>query len=70
MKEIGIRKVLGASVTSLWKLLSRDFVILVIVASLLATPIAWYLLNNWLSHYEYHTEISWWIFLATLGARC
>ena len=67
MKEIGIRKVLGASVGSLWRMLSRDFVILVIVACLVATPIAWYLFSDWLSHYEYRTEISWWIFAAAVA---
>lgn len=67
MKEIGIRKVLGASVASLWRMLSRDFVILVIVACLVATPIAWYLFSDWLSHYEYRTEISWWIFAAAVA---
>lgn len=61
-KEIGIRKVLGASVTSLWRLLSGDFVILVAVSCLLATPIAWYMMNRWLAKYTYHTQISWWIF--------
>ena len=67
MKEIGIRKVLGASVASLWRMLSRDFVILVIVACLVSTPIAWYLFSDWLSHYEYRTEISWWIFVTAIG---
>jgi putative ABC transport system permease protein len=66
-KEIGIRKVLGASVASLWRMLSRDFVILVIVACLVATPIAWYMLSDWLKQYEYRTEISWWIFAAAIG---
>lgn len=67
-KEIGIRKVLGASVTSLWQLLSGDFIILVAVSCLLATPIAWYLMDRWLEKYAYHTQISWWIFMiASLG---
>ena len=61
-KEIGVRKVLGASVLNLWGLLSKDFVLLVIIAFFIATPIAYYFLNNWLQKYEYHTEISWWIF--------
>lgn len=68
-KEIGVRKVLGASVFNLWKLLSKDFVALVIVSCLIAIPIAGYFLNGWLQQYEYRTEISWWIFVASgLGA--
>jgi len=65
-KEIGIRKVLGASVANLWQLLSKDFVILVIIACLIATPIAYYLMHDWLQHYAYRTSISWWIFAATI----
>ncbi len=61
-KEIGVRKVLGASVLNLWGLLSKDFVVLVLIAFCIATPIAYYFLNNWLQRYEYRTEISWWIF--------
>ena len=64
-KEIGIRKVLGASVANLWQLLSKDFVILVIISCLVAAPIAYYLMNEWLQKYTYHTEISWWIFAAS-----
>ncbi len=68
-KEIGIRKVLGASVATLWKMLSKDFVILVLLACVVSIPLAYYVLNNWLRSYEYHTEISWWIFVASvLGA--
>jgi len=63
-KEIGIRKVLGASVSSLWRLLSGDFVILVVVSCALAAPIAWFFMDRWLSTYMYHTRISWWIFAA------
>lgn len=62
-KEIGIRKVLGASVTNLWGLLSGDFVVLVLISCLLATPIAWYTMDRWLEKYTYHTEISWWVFV-------
>jgi putative ABC transport system permease protein len=61
-KEIGIRKVLGATVYNLWKMLSKDFVILVIISCLIAIPVAWYYLHQWLQKYEYRTEISWWIF--------
>jgi ABC-type antimicrobial peptide transport system permease subunit len=64
-KEIGIRKVVGASVFSLWKMLSRDFVVLVVISCLIAIPIAYYFLAAWLKKYEYRTEISWWIFAAT-----
>ncbi len=68
-KEIGIRKVLGASVTNLWQMLSKDFVILVIISCLIAAPIAYYFMNEWLQKYTYRTEISWWIFIAAgIGA--
>lgn len=68
-KEIGIRKVLGASVFTLWKMLSKDFVVLVIISCLIATPIAWYFLQDWLQDYTYRIELSWWIFaVAGLGA--
>ena len=66
-KEIGIRKVLGASIFNLWKLLSRDFVVLVIFSCCIAGPIAYYFLHSWLLNYEYRTEISWWIFAIDLG---
>ncbi len=64
-KEIGIRKVLGATVANLWQLLSKDFVFLVIISCLIAAPIAYYFMNNWLQKYTYRTEISWWIFVAS-----
>ncbi|GAB4018371.1 ABC transporter permease [Spirosoma koreense] len=68
-KEIGVRKVLGASVLNVWSLLSKDFVTLVIIAFSLASPVAYYLLGNWLQNYDYHTDLSWWIFGATgMGA--
>jgi putative ABC transport system permease protein len=63
-KEIGVRKVLGASIFNLWRMLSKDFVILVIIACLIAGPLAWYFLHQWLQAYEYRTNISWWIFAA------
>ena len=69
VKEIGVRKVLGASVFNLWKLLSREFVILVFISLLIAVPISWYYLQGWLQHYPYRTTMSWWIFIAAgLGA--
>lgn len=61
-KEIGIRKVLGASVQNIVVLLSEDFVKLVLVAVLIASPIAWYFLNDWLQDFAYRINISWWIF--------
>lgn len=68
-KEIGVRKVLGASVFMLWRMLSKEFVVLVIISSLVAIPLAWYFLHEWLQKYEYRTNISGWIFLAAgLGA--
>jgi ABC-type antimicrobial peptide transport system permease subunit len=63
-KEIGVRKVLGATVFNLWKMLSKDFVVLVIISCIIAIPIAWYFLNQWLQNYNYRTQISWWIFAA------
>lgn len=62
IKEIGIRKVLGASVFGIWRLLSRDFVVLVIISLTVATPISYYFMHNWLQGYEFRTHLSWWIF--------
>jgi ABC-type antimicrobial peptide transport system permease subunit len=68
-KEIGVRKVLGASVFKLWKMLSKDFVGLVLIAVCIAIPIAYYLMSSWLLSYEYRTEIGWGIFvLSGIGA--
>lgn len=68
-KEIGVRKVLGASVANLWQMLSKDFVILVVISCIISAPVAYYFLNGWLQKYQYRTEVSWWIFvLASLGA--
>ena len=68
-KEIGIRKVLGASVATLWQMLSKDFVVLVILSCFIAAPLSYYYLHQWLLNYDYHTEITWWIFVASaLGA--
>ena len=64
-KEIGIRKVMGASVSRLWQMLSKDFVVLVIISCFIAVPISYYLMNSWLQKYEYRTEISLWILLLT-----
>ncbi|HUR10686.1 MAG TPA: ABC transporter permease [Flavitalea sp.] len=62
-KEIGIRKVLGASVTGILALLSKDFLKLVALAALLAFPIAWYAMSRWLRDFAYRTDLSWWIFI-------
>lgn len=68
-KEIGVRKVLGATVFNLWQLLSMDFVLLIIIALLIATPISYYFMHQWLLGYQYHSGISWWIFVVTaMGA--
>jgi putative ABC transport system permease protein len=66
VKEIGIRKVLGASVANITAMLSKDFLILVVIAIVIASPIAWYAMNKWLQDYVYRTELHWWI-LAIAG---
>jgi len=66
-KEIGVRKVLGASVTGLAGLLSKDFLKLVLVSCITAFPLAWLMMNKWLQNYQYRIQISWWIFF---GAGC
>jgi len=69
IREIGVRKVLGASVFNLWSTLSRDFVILVLIACVIAIPLATYMLDNWLSNYSYRTSIPWGLCaMAVLGA--
>ncbi len=65
IKEIGVRKVLGASVTSIVALLSKDFLKLVAIAVLIASPIAWLTMNKWLQSFAYRTNISWTVFLIT-----
>ena len=61
-KEIGIRKVLGASIANLWALLSKEFVLLVTIGCFIASPLAFLLMKNWLQKYEYRIDISWWVF--------
>lgn len=65
-KEIGIRKIVGASVVNLWGLLSKDFVVLVLISCLIAMPLAYYYLHGWLQQYSYRVGISWWVFAAAL----
>jgi ABC-type antimicrobial peptide transport system permease subunit len=68
-KEIGVRKVLGASVFTIWKLLSKDFMMLMIIALVMATPLAYYMMSQWLQRYIYRTDMPWWIFaLSSAGA--
>jgi putative ABC transport system permease protein len=68
-KEIGIRKVLGASVTGIISLLSKDFLRLVAIAFIIATPITWFIMNRWLQNFAYRITITWWVFtLAALVA--
>lgn len=62
-KEIGVRKVLGASVTSIAALISKDFLKLVITSIILATPIAWFAMHKWLQNYTYRIQVEWWVFL-------
>ncbi|WP_226998993.1 ABC transporter permease [Flavisolibacter tropicus] len=65
IKEIGIRKVLGASVLNITAMLSKTFLKPVFIAALIAFPIAWWAMNNWLQDFEYRVNISWWVFLIT-----
>ena len=67
IKEIGVRKVMGASVANLWALLSRDFVLLVGISLLIAIPLARYFMSSWLMHYQYRSTMPWWVF-ACAGA--
>ncbi len=63
VKEIGIRKVLGASVSGIVRMLSRDFLILVLIAAMIAFPVAWWAMNRWLSDFAYRIDIGWWVFV-------
>jgi len=65
IKEIGVRKVLGASVSSVTALLSKDFLMLVLIAFLVASPIAWYAMYSWLQTYTYRAPMEWWVFAGT-----
>ncbi|UOB16072.1 ABC transporter permease [Abyssalbus ytuae] len=66
-KEIGIRKVLGATVSRLWIMLSKDFIYLVIISLLIATPLAYYFMHRWIQSFSYRTDLSWWIFILSGG---
>jgi ABC-type antimicrobial peptide transport system permease subunit len=65
VKEIGVRKVLGASIFNLWRLLSKDFVLLILISLVIASPIAYYFMHNWLQNYQYRSGMEWWIFAVT-----
>jgi ABC-type antimicrobial peptide transport system permease subunit len=68
-KEIGVRKVLGASISQLWILLSKDFITLVVIALLVASPLAYYVMGQWLQKFSYRTTVGWDVFaMACLGA--
>jgi len=67
VKEIGVRKVLGASVVGIAVLLSKDFLKLVLIAFFVATPVAWYAMRSWLQDYSYRVEMGWWIFALAAG---
>lgn len=66
-KEVGIRKVLGATLPEIVSMFSKDFSKLVIIAFLLAAPLTWWTMNQWLQQYTYRVEVEWWIFGATEG---
>jgi putative ABC transport system permease protein len=67
IKEIGVRKVLGAGVTSIVSLLSKDFLELVCISLIIATPVAWFFMNKWLDNFAYRIHIGWWVFAAAGG---
>lgn len=62
-KEIGIRKVLGATIINVWQLLSKEFLWLVFISLLIASPVAWYVMHNWLENYQYRVDLSLWVFV-------
>ena len=68
-KEIGVRKVLGASVLNLWQLLSKDFLVLVLISLCISVPLSYYFMHQWLLQFDYRTNLSWWLFAsAGVGA--
>ncbi len=64
-KEIGVRKVLGATILRLWQMLSKDFFVLVVISCVIAVPVAYYIMDDWLDKFDYRTTISWWISILT-----
>lgn len=66
-KEIGIRKVLGASARTIWQMLARDFIVLVFIGAVISAPITWYILNAWLQKYAFRVEISWTVYVLTIS---
>jgi putative ABC transport system permease protein len=64
IKEIGIRKVIGATITQIILLLSKDFLKLILIAFIIAIPIAWYGASKWLENFAYKTSLNWWVFIA------
>jgi len=66
-KEIGIRKVLGSSLGHILSMLTKDFIVLILVAGVIASPIAWLIMDRWLESYKYQTQISWWVFVLAIG---
>jgi putative ABC transport system permease protein len=70
VKEIGVRKVLGATVLDMVSLLSKDFLKLVLIANGIAFPVAWWATNKWLQQYAYHINLDWWIFVVAGSAAC
>ncbi len=68
-KEIGVRKVLGATVSGLWIMLSKDFLLLILISLVIAAPLAAWFMGDWLTSFDYHASIAWWTFAVTgLGA--
>ncbi|HXL54954.1 MAG TPA: FtsX-like permease family protein, partial [Chitinophagaceae bacterium] len=67
-KEIGIRKVLGATITNLITMISKDFLLLVLIASVIAFPFAWWAMHTWLQDFAYRINIGWWVFAIAAGA--
>jgi putative ABC transport system permease protein len=63
VKEIGVRKVLGANTTTIVSLLSKDFLKLVLIAAVIAFPVAWYVMHSWLQDFAYRISIQWWVFI-------
>jgi putative ABC transport system permease protein len=67
-KEIGIRKVLGASVPGIVQMLSKDFLLLVLIAAIIAFPVAWWAMHKWLADFAYRINIGWWVFILAAAA--